>query len=81
MKIYVCLESVLNDQNLRNSATQLYDSGHTIILACTPAFRNSFAFIKDFYDAIKILKNKYHTLNFCKSDYDIIIDSKIIQNK
>ena len=76
MKIYVCLESVLRDEGLRKRAAGLYDAGHTVVMACTSAYRDRFSLPSDLYAAIEVLEGKYHTLSFLKPEYDVIIDTR-----
>ncbi len=75
MHIYICLETLLNNENLIPTIKEYYQSGHHITIAATQLFRNSHA-REDIENMLQPLEGSYHALSFLKPSYDKIIDDK-----
>ena len=77
MHIYVCLETILKNDNIIPLIKEYYQSGNHITIACTKLFRSTNA-REDIEKMIEPLNGYYHKLSFLKPEYDKIIDDKII---
>ena len=78
MHIYVCLETILKNNNIIPLIKEYYQSGnHHITIACTKLFRSTNA-REDIEKMIEPLNGYYHKLSFLKPEYDKIIDDKTI---
>lgn len=76
MHIYVCLETILKNNNIIPIIKEYYKSGNHITIACTKLFRSKHT-QEDIEKLLEPLKNFYDILSFLKPDYDKIIDEKI----
>ena len=77
MHIYVCLETILKNDNIIPLIKEYYQSGNHITIACTKLFRSTNA-REDIEKMIEPLNGCYHLLSFIKPEYDKIIDDKTI---
>ena len=77
MHIYVCLETILKNDNIIPLIKEYYQSGNHITIACTKLFR-SINDRKDIEKMVEPLNGYYHKLSFLKPEYDKIIDDKTI---
>ena len=77
MHIYVCLETILKNDNIIPLIKEYYQSGNHITIACTKLFRSTNA-REDIEKMVEPLNGYYHALSFLKPEYDKIIDDKII---
>ena len=77
MLIYVCLETILKNDNIIPLIKEYYQSGNHITIACTKLFRSTNA-REDIEKMVEPLNGYYHKLSFLKPEYDKIIDDKTI---
>ena len=77
MHIYVCLETILKNDNIIPLIKEYYQSGNHITIACTKLFRSTNA-REDIEKMVEPLNGYYHKLSFLKPEYDKIIDDKTI---
>ena len=77
MHIYVCLETILKNDNIIPLIKEYYQSGNHITIACTKLFRSTNA-REDIEKIVEPLNGYYHLLSFLKPEYDKIIDDKTI---
>ncbi len=80
MHIYICLETILKNDNIIPLIKEYYQSGNHITIACTQLFRSTNS-REDIERMVKPLNGFYHVLSFIKPDYDKIIDDKTINIK
>tara|TARA_B110001454_G_scaffold217567_1_gene243215 strand:+ start:939 stop:1241 length:303 start_codon:yes stop_codon:yes gene_type:complete len=78
MHIYVCLETILKNDNIIPLIKEYYQSGNHITIACTKLFRSTNTQKDIIEKMLEPLNGYYHVLSFLKPEYDKIIDNKTI---
>lgn len=79
--IYVCMESLIENDTLQENIRNLYKNGNNIIIACTEKFRRDKG-LEFLLNIMSKIDNQFtHTrttrlsLSFLKPKYDIIYDN------